>query len=494
MGVQPLEVSSVARSTEAAAFHGTGFLSRRIMKTTLFVVGDLVALSAAYCGAALLAHVIFHVAVSSLGPRDYPFFSIPFCAAVFYLVDGYGMADLRRPERELQVTFKAVSFGLLCLLAANGILLKGQPFSRYFLILWYFFALVFVLCTRFGLRGFYAACWRRGRALNRALFIGQENELGRFRELVTVQRHRAYQVVEAIVSDCAHSPYSAEDARIPFGCSAWERIVKEEKIQVVILGRSLCNSDNGVFREVMANSKQFNLNVTLLADTSYPAGMYRELDYFTQSSYLTPISRWHRGLQQACKRSIDLCFGLIGSLATLLLTPFVALLVNMEDPGPVFYRRPIVSCSGRTLYHWKFRTMVRDADQILQNDPNLKARFIKNQKLHDDPRILKVGRVLRKYSLDEFPQFFGILSGAFSLVGPRGISPEESIRYGDLLDKRLSVKPGITGYWQVMGRQMINYEDRVLMDEFYIDNWSLWLDLYIIGKTFSALLWPEGAY
>jgi lipopolysaccharide/colanic/teichoic acid biosynthesis glycosyltransferase len=135
-----------------------------------------------------------------------------------------------------------------------------------------------------------------------------------------------------------------------------------------------------------------------------------------------------------------------------------------------------------------------DADRMLEKDPELRQQFVKQYKLASDPRVTNVGRFLRKYSLDEFPQFFSVLRGNLSLVGPRTIRSEESLRYGALLPKLLSVKAGLTGFWQVMGRQLTTYEERVQMDMFYIDHWSLWLDLWIIAKTFWKVLRAEGAY
>ncbi len=135
-----------------------------------------------------------------------------------------------------------------------------------------------------------------------------------------------------------------------------------------------------------------------------------------------------------------------------------------------------------------------DADRVLQADVALRSRFCEQQKLIDDPRITRVGRFLRKFSLDEFPQFFSVLTGNLTFVGPRTIRQEESVRYGQQLEKLLSFKPGVTGFWQVMGRQTTTYEERVEMDMFYIDHWSIWLDLVIIAKTFWKVLKAEGAY
>lgn len=135
-----------------------------------------------------------------------------------------------------------------------------------------------------------------------------------------------------------------------------------------------------------------------------------------------------------------------------------------------------------------------DADRILEQDAALRSRFREKQKLIDDPRVTRIGRLLRRSSLDEFPQFFSILKGDLTFVGPRTIREEEAVHYGPLLEKLLSVKAGVTGFWQVMGRQTTTYAERVQMDMFYIDKWSIWLDLVIIAKTFWKVLKAEGAY
>jgi lipopolysaccharide/colanic/teichoic acid biosynthesis glycosyltransferase len=194
------------------------------------------------------------------------------------------------------------------------------------------------------------------------------------------------------------------------------------------------------------------------------------------------------------KKAIDCAIGLVGSLATLLMMPFIALLLMREDTGPVFHRRGFVDCDGAVRYYLKFRTMVTDADVRLQEDPELRMQFDFKYKLQHDPRVLRIGRILRKYSIDEFPQFFSLLSGKLTFVGPRVISKEETSRYGELLPKLLSVKPGMTGYWQVMGRQKTSYAERIRMDMFYVDNWSLKLDFIIMAKTIWQVLRGDGAY
>jgi lipopolysaccharide/colanic/teichoic acid biosynthesis glycosyltransferase len=224
------------------------------------------------------------------------------------------------------------------------------------------------------------------------------------------------------------------------------------------------------------------------------ANMNYEHDEFSGCFRFGAKPEWSLVVQRVMKRAIDIAIGLIGSAITVLLTPIVFVLVNLEDRGPVFYMREFVGSDGKIHYYRKFRTMLNDADGILRRDPELKAEFILQYKLKDDPRLLRVGQFMRRFSLDEFPQFFSVLSGKLTFVGPRVISAEEKQCYGTLLPKLLSFRPGLTGFWQVMGRQTTTYQERVHMDMFYIDRWSIWLDLVIIAKTFWKVLKTEGAY
>jgi lipopolysaccharide/colanic/teichoic acid biosynthesis glycosyltransferase len=171
----------------------------------------------------------------------------------------------------------------------------------------------------------------------------------------------------------------------------------------------------------------------------------------------------------------------------------VAVFVRLQDGGPAIYKRRVIGPSGE-FFAYKFRTMCMDADQLLAEDPLLKPAFERNFKLANDPRVTKLGRFLRKYSLDELPQFFNVLKGQMSLVGPRMITAAELEKYGAYRDILMTVRPGITGYWQVNGRQRVSYEERVRMDIFYILNWSIWLDLTILANTPLKVLMGHGAY
>ena len=183
---------------------------------------------------------------------------------------------------------------------------------------------------------------------------------------------------------------------------------------------------------------------------------------------------------------------LVALLAPLFLT--VALLVAFDSRGPVFYKQKRVGKDGRQFTIVKFRTMVTDADkklaELATNNEGAGLLF----KIRSDPRITKVGRLLRRYSIDELPQLFNVLSGSMSLVGPRPPLPEESARYAPDVRRRLLVKPGLTGLWQVSGRSDLPWEEAVRLDLRYVEDWSLALDAVILWKTFRAVFTGQGAY
>jgi lipopolysaccharide/colanic/teichoic acid biosynthesis glycosyltransferase len=198
-------------------------------------------------------------------------------------------------------------------------------------------------------------------------------------------------------------------------------------------------------------------------------------------------------LQYLVKRCIDLLGAGILIVALLPVFIVIGLLVVLDDGWPVIYRRRVLGTTGE-FDAFKFRTMVRDADSILAANPALKAEFERNFKLKDDPRITRVGAFLRKLSLDELPQLFNVLRGQMSLVGPRMITAAELHKYGPYKQLLLSVKPGLTGYWQVRGRQNVSYEERVRMDLHYLGTWSLNLDIKILFETPVKALKREGAF
>jgi Undecaprenyl-phosphate galactose phosphotransferase WbaP len=214
-----------------------------------------------------------------------------------------------------------------------------------------------------------------------------------------------------------------------------------------------------------------------------------------------PISRSLQSLDgELFKRLFDILF----SLSVLILFAPVYLLlafsIALSSSGPIFYVQERVGKNRKRFYCLKFRTMVENADDILleimEKSPHLRQEFEDNFKLKQDPRITGIGRFLRMTSLDEFPQFWNVLKGDMSVVGPRPLVEEELPRYGRHINKILTIRPGITGLWQVSGRNDIPYPRRVQIDLYYANDKNLWMDMWILFKTIGVVIFPKnnGAY
>jgi len=208
--------------------------------------------------------------------------------------------------------------------------------------------------------------------------------------------------------------------------------------------------------------------------------------------------RLARVQNRAIKRTFDIVLSLFGLVVLSPLFLILAVLIKINSRGPVFFGHTRLGKGGRIFTCYKFRTMVENAQEVLEevlvDNPEARTQWRKDFKLKEDPRITKVGAFLRKTSLDELSQLWNVLKGEMSLVGPRPIVSDEVEKYGEKSRYFFKVTPGITGLWQVSGRNDIDYDERVLLDEYYAKNWSLWLDIEIIIRTFGAILKSKGAY
>ncbi|GIM30242.1 exopolysaccharide biosynthesis protein [Clostridium polyendosporum] len=194
------------------------------------------------------------------------------------------------------------------------------------------------------------------------------------------------------------------------------------------------------------------------------------------------------------KRIFDFTLSVVGFILLLPVYIILCICVKIDSKGPIIYGHNRIGKDGKIIKVYKFRSMVVNSEEVFRNfTPDQKKEFEINFKLEDDPRITKVGNFLRKTSLDELPQLWNIIIGDMSIVGPRPVVEKEIEKYEEYANKLVSVKPGLTGYWQAHGRSDTTYEERVQMDMYYIDNRSLWLDIKIIAKTFISVIRKEGA-
>lgn len=194
------------------------------------------------------------------------------------------------------------------------------------------------------------------------------------------------------------------------------------------------------------------------------------------------------------KRTADVMLSSIAMVTLLPVFAVIALAIKLESKGPVFFKHTRIGKDGKIIKLYKFRSMVDNAEDLIKKfTPEQMKEYQENYKLKDDPRITKVGKFLRKTSLDELPQLINIIKGDLSIIGPRPVVSEELKKYGVNTEKFLSVTPGLTGYWAANGRSCINYDQRMQMELFYIDNLSFKMDMKVFFKTIEAVAKREGA-
>lgn len=206
------------------------------------------------------------------------------------------------------------------------------------------------------------------------------------------------------------------------------------------------------------------------------------------------LSTW----QQTIKRILDISIVLASSIFVVPISLIIGILIRLDSAGRILFSQKRIGKDGGEFKMWKFRTMVVNSDEVLEEylstNPDALEEWGYNQKIKDDPRVTRIGFFLRKSSLDELPQLWNVLKGEMSLVGPRPFFEEQSTFYGKTYHLYKRVRPGITGLWQVSGRNDVGYSERVRFDEYYVRNWSVWLDIYILIRTGWVVIKREGAY
>lgn len=275
-----------------------------------------------------------------------------------------------------------------------------------------------------------------------------------------------------------------------------EQTLAQERLPYAIYVEGSQESRQQMRQKIDWLSKRFRTVLVVLADSPLGSLWVRTMDL---EGRLTLRAEYHLLDRRAVlvKRLFDLLLG--GALAALSLPLLLILmlLVKLDSPGPVFLTQERLGRGGKRMRFIKLRTMHADAEErlerLLQTDPEARREFQTYHKLVKDPRVTRVGRFLRKFSLDELPQLWHVLSGEMSLVGPRAYLPREEAEMGAHASLILQIRPGLTGWWQVMGRHTTTFQHRLQLDEYYLSNWSLWLDIYVLIKTIWVMISGHGA-
>jgi len=466
--------------------------------TICLIINDVVMLSLGFRLAYMLrfetglSFFQLNVAPSTTFYKNLVFFIIPLWLLVFYLAGLYNRQSLLGGTREYDLVFRATAVGFLLVVVA-GFLDPDFIIARGFLLTAWGFSFLLTAIGRFLLRRLVYNLRTIGFFLTPAVIIGANAEGRSLAEQLLGWRTSGLAVVGFIDEK---SEVTQPINRFPPVLGSLEKldqIITEYQVEELIIATSAISRDGllSIFKHYGFNS-QVNLRLS--------SGLYEIITtgLTVKEFAYVPLIEVNKvrltGTEKMFKLILD--YGMALPLVILIM-PFlllIAVIILIDSPGPIIHRRRVMGINGRQFDAFKFRTMYANADEILVKYPELQAELIKNQKIKNDPRITRVGKFLRKASLDELPQLFNVLQHEMSLVGPRMITPEEVKVYNQWGMNLLTVQPGITGLWQVSGRSDVSYEERVRLDMHYIRNWSIWLDLQLIWQTIPAVLKGKGAY
>jgi exopolysaccharide biosynthesis polyprenyl glycosylphosphotransferase len=431
-----------------------------------------------------------------VAPLDfYSRFVFLLAPAWLILFRAFGMYDFKylfAGIQEYARTLNACTIGMMFIILIT-FFFPGFIIARGWVVLSWILVTIAVLLGRFVLRRIVQGLRAQGRFLTTVLVVGANQE-----GQAIASQLRANPKTGIWIAGFADDQLPQDSHPLP-GISVWAAIdsvatlVRQHGVQEIIIASTALTRGQllGLFQSFGAAE-----NITLRMSS----GLYEIMTTGVEvqdigNVPLLSISKVRlTGGEKFLKRVLDLLVSCTVLLVSWPLMLVIAVAIKFDSSGPVLYQRRVVGVGGKLFDALKFRTMYLDADQRLAQDPELRRQFEENYKLKDDPRVTRVGRLLRRTSLDELPQLFNVLRGQMSLVGPRMITAEERARYGKWRMNLITVNPGITGLWQVSGRNDLSYEERVRLDMHYIRNYSLWLDLHLLYRTIPAVLNGDGAY
>lgn len=423
--------------------------------------------------------------------QHFVFFLAPIWIIIFTVFGLYDFKHLFSGTREYALIFNASTFGILLVILFT-FFESDLSIARFWVIFSWVFVTLSMGLGRFTFRRAVHQLRIRGYFLTNVLIIGA-NEEGQAIAHQLKDNHKAGIKIVGFLDD-HYKPDTEPVPGLPvLGTNkAIVNLAHKHNAREVILVSTALN------RHQLLSLVQTLHNANI--PTRLSSGLYEmlttgvEVQEVGNVPLLTINKMRLTGSDMIMKRALDL----IGAASAIILfSPIMMLIafaVKLDSRGPIIYRRRVVGASGKLFDAFKFRTMTVDADARLLQDVALRKQFEQNYKLKDDPRVTRIGRFLRRTSLDELPQLFNVLLGQMSLVGPRMITDQELTNYGKWSLNLSTVKPGITGLWQVSGRSDIGYNERVNLDMQYIRNYSIWLDLYLLWQTVPAVLKSRGAY
>ena len=483
-----------ARSLEPSSQPTRRPAARRSYKRiALRVAADAMAVSAAM----LLASIIRFEVMTGSPARgvDYGLITLvatPIWLLLFWLYGLYEPRQVLGPVNEFKQVFNGVVAGTVVIFVADALKIFGGDLARGWGLLVLVCGLVIVGGERLVVRKVLHYMRRRGGDATRTIVLGANQEARTMTRTLEREGWLGYKIVGFVDDETPVGQDVVAGKQVLGTTTDLERLIVENDVGLVLVAASAFDAArlNRLFWELQDADVDLQITsgtIDLLASRVTVQSVAGIPLLYVRRSGISPF-------QRVLKRAIDL----LGSgLGLILLSPvflWFAVWIKRDSEGPVYFKQVRVGREGEHFVCWKFRTMVKDAEakraelEAQSEGPGLLF------KLKEDPRVTGAGRWLRRYSLDELPQLVNVLKGEMSLVGPRPALPSEVEQYDHWVRNRLNVKPGMTGLWQVSGRVETTFSDYVRYDLFYIQNWSLSLDLWILWRTFRAVTSGEGAH
>ena len=366
-----------------------------------------------------------------------------------------------------------------CMAAAAIFIFNPHTFSRLLFIWFMVISFGAIVTIKLAIRLLLALIRQRGVNTRNILLVGDGCKAQQMRELIALHACWGMRLVDTLT--CAGPVCNIVD------------YCKQHPVDEVVF--CLPATEMARIEQYVTDLDQLGVTSRMVLDlVDFPAHR-QEISLFHDTlPMLTFYAKAFSAPQLLAKRCLDLAGAVVGLLLLGLMYPFVALAIKLESPGPVFFGQTRLGEHGRPFTCWKFRSMYVDAEyrkkELMAHNEMNGQMF----KMKDDPRVTRVGRFIRKTSIDEFPQFWNVLKGEMSLVGTRPPTPDEVARYANWHRKRICIRPGITGLWQVNGRSQIQEFDEVArLDIRYVENWSIWLDIKILFQTLWVVTLGRGA-
>jgi Undecaprenyl-phosphate galactose phosphotransferase WbaP len=470
--------------------HTTLLENRNSVVNILLILADIVTVSSAVMLSAAIRYLLIPVMGGvvnwSLIINSLVFFVIftVILAWLNGLYPGFGLAAVQEMQKVLYVvSLASVFLGVILFLQQ-----LGMAFSRMIFVLTWFLSALFMMLGRFAIRNRFSRFPWWGIPM---IVIGSQERVAPVIEKLLQSRRLGFRPVYYL------NPGTQTDQPIagvfPIeNQQALQELVAQSKIQHVVLTDSVAGFNTVEFewmRDVFPN-------ILFILDTAPFGSLWvRTIDIHGTLAIETNYHLLNKQ-ETIIKRVLDMILALLLLLVSWPLFILLAVLVRLDSKGPILYTQKRLGQEDKQFDSYKFRTMYEDADEklheLLAADADADREYKEYHKLTNDPRVTRVGKVLRRYSLDEIPQFINVLKGDMNLIGPRSYLPRELPAMGTYAKIILKVKPGITGWWQVMGRNETSFKERLQLDEYYISNWSIWLDIYVIIKTVWVLIRGEG--